>query len=247
MAGGRFGLDPKSPVYYRALVNKYRDPLRVGPPRKSVAEIPEGATSAELHRVGKSHAGIAARTELTELAAVAADQNFMDEIGELSNLERLDLRFPMRAPDLSPLTKLKKLRTLRLDGCSKVVDFSPIAMLPALSNLQIENAQHLYDIEWIRPLKDRLFVLGIEGSVSKDQRIASFAPLGGFAFEAIFTVSIMLKDRDLTPLETCPNLHLYEGTRCAPREHFERLEKTHPEMICAWFDWDRWRPASRTT
>lgn len=57
---GRFGLDHESPVYYRALVNRYRHRLRVGPPRRSAAEIPPGAVEDELHRVKKSHRGVGA-------------------------------------------------------------------------------------------------------------------------------------------------------------------------------------------
>ncbi|MBK0399517.1 hypothetical protein H0I76_09965 [Limibaculum sp. M0105] len=170
MAGtGKFGLDPESPAYFRALVNRYRHRLRVGPPRKSAAEIPPDAIEAELHRVKKSHRGVGAMKQLTGLAAAAADQDFLDEIGELTELVHLDLRFPMRAPDLAPLRNLKKLHVLQIDSPSKVEDFRPILDLPALEVLMIENAQHLFDLEWMRPLKDRLLVLGIEGTVNKDQ------------------------------------------------------------------------------
>ena len=236
----KFGLNPENPNYLRALKNAYRNPLRVGPPRWSVGEIPPDATTALLERKGKSHVGISERTQLTGLAAVAADQSFLDEIGALENLEHLDFRWPMRAPDLSPLRNLKKLRVLRMDSCSKVTDFGPLAEMPALENLQIENAQHLYEIDWIVPLKSQLKVLGLQGSVSKDQRIASLSPLRGFAIEAIFLVSAMIKDKSLDALTTCPNLHLFDGARCAPRHEFEALERAHPDMLCGWFDPERW-------
>jgi hypothetical protein len=236
----KFGFDPESPNYWRALRNAYRNPLRVGPPRLSADDIPIDATDALLERKGKSHIGISARKKLTALAAVSADQSFLDEIGELHDLTHLDLRFPMRAHDLSPLRNLKKLRVLRIDSCSKVTDFSPLADLPSLQNLQIENAQHLYEIDWLKPLKSQLGVLGLEGTVNKDQRIASLAPIEGFAVEAIFLVSAMVKDKSIAALFECPNLHFFDGARCAPKREFEELERRHPDMHCGWFDAARW-------
>lgn len=102
------------------------------------------------------------------MAAVAAEQDFLDEIGELTELTHLDLRFPMHAPDLSPLRNLSKLGVLQMDSPSKVEDFTPILDLPSLEVLLIENAQHLYEHDWMRPLKDRLFVLGLQWLVMKD-------------------------------------------------------------------------------
>ncbi len=232
--------DPTDPVQLRSAIHHYRHKLRVGPKRTAADQIAEDAVEAELHREKTSHRGIGTRRRLRALAAGAVNQDFLDEIGELAELEHLDLRWPMRATDLAPLRRLAKLRVLQIDSPSKITDFTPILDLPALKVLMIENAQHLYELDWMRPLKDRLEVLGIEGSVNRDQRVASLAPLEGFAIEALFMVSVMLKDRSVAPLRTCPNLRMFYGTRFAPKADFQALEAARPGLYCNWFDWDSW-------
>lgn len=56
----------------------------------------------------------------------------MEEIGELTNFEKLELRWPMRGTEnLEPLRKLKKLTYLSIDTPgAKVTDFTPICDLP---------------------------------------------------------------------------------------------------------------------
>ena len=177
-------------------------------------------------------------SEITALAAVGADQAFLEEIGELTKLEQLDIRYPFRANDLSPLRKLRNLRVLHLESAGQVSDFSPLAELPLLEVLTIEHAKHLFELDWLLPLKDRLITLGLEGSISTDQRILSLKPLEGFALEALFMVSATLKDKSLSPLATCPNLILFDSARLAPRSEFQALEAAKPELLCPWFaDW----------
>ena len=208
------------------------------------AEVPPDQTCARVRRKGASHSGIGGKKALRELVAGAADQAFLDEIAELTDLEYLELEWPLTAMDLAPLRSLAKLRTLRIDSPRGIADFSPLLDLPLLDRLFIENAKHLHALDWLRPLKDRLVALGIEGSIRTPQRIASLAPLSGFALEALFLTSTRLDDQDLSPLATMPNLQILETGLNAPRRQFLALRESKPGLECRWFDetaWDGFR------
>ena len=233
--------DPNVPVQYRALLNAYRHKLRVGPPRKSAAEIPPGADDALLEVKKSSHEGLAAHAQLKGLGVTGCTQNCLEEIGQLAALESLDLRFPTRITDLAPLAGLPRLRVLRIESAGQISDFTPLLDLPALEVLQFEQCKQLFDLSWITPLKDRLKVLGLEGSISTDQKIASFEPLTGFALEALFTLSCTLKDKSLAPLATCPDLYVFDTARLAPKKEFQALEAAKPDLVCNWFDWAIWK------
>ena len=171
-----------------------------------------------------------------DAAQADAAQAFLDEICTLTDLEALDLAWPMRAPDLAPLRNLKKLKYLGLASPSKVRDFTPILDLPNLEILMIENAQHMTDLEWMRPLRNRLRILGVEGSFNKLQRIPSLAPLRGFAFEALFLISTTLADKDPSPLFSCPNLRFLDTARIFSWSDFDALEREMPNLVSLWFD-----------
>ena len=92
----------------------------------------------------------------------------------------------------------------------------------------------------MRPLKDRLRVLGIEGSIWTKQTIESLAPLEGFAIEALFLTSTRLFDQDLAPVATMPNIRLFWTAINAPRAQFFALRKAKPKLECSWCDPASW-------
>lgn len=154
------------------------------------------------------------------------------------------LAWPVTAPDLAELPRLKKLRWLRIDSPRNVTDFTPILRLPALRVLEIENAKHLHDLGWIRPLRDRLEELGIDGSINTAQKVASLEPLDGFAFRRLTLTNVRLADKDLGPLINCRNLvELVCAQTIATQDEFMRLADARPDMACTWFDPDNWGPA----
>ena len=203
-------------------------------------EIPSDATIACLERKKNSHRGIGEKRQLRELDAGAVNQAFLEEIGKLIELEYLELSWPVTAPELSPLRNLRKLRTLIIDSPRAITDFTPILDLPMLDRLIIKNAKHMSDLEWLRPLKDRLFVLGVEGSMWKPQRLPGLRPLEGFAIEALFMGNTIIEDQDLSPVATMPNIRLFHTGLNAPRDEFIALESKKPELECNWFGDDKW-------
>lgn len=180
---------------------------------------------------------------LRVLTAGAVDGPFLEEIGELHALEELTLEWPVTAPNLLPLLNLRKLRRLRIDSPRAVTDFTPLVRLPELTSLEIENAKHLHDLAWLRPFKDRLEVLGIDGSINTAQKIASLEPLDGFAFRRLTLTNVRLADKDLGPLINCRNLRELVCARfIATQADFMRLADARPDMACTWFDPDNWGP-----
>ena len=203
-------------------------------------EMPMDVQFAHLARNKASHRGVGLRTALRELAAGAANQDFLEEIGSLEDLEYLDLSWPVTATDLSPIRNLSKLRTLWIDSPRAITDFSPIVALPRLERLFISNAKHLRTLDFLRPLKDQLVALGVEGSMYTAQTIASLAPLDGFALEALFLTNTKLEDQDLSPIATMPNIRFLGTAINAPRAQFFALRDAKPDLECQWFDEKVW-------
>ena len=224
-------------AHYRAWLHVRRPNL---PHFTRGEDVPTDATYASLGRDKASHKGIGRRSALKELAANGANQAFLDEIAGLTGLEYLALGWPLTATDLAPLRRLSGLRHLVIDSPRNIADFTPLLDLPRLERLFIENAKHLHELDWLRPLGDRLVALGIEGSLWTAQPIASLAPLEGFALEALFLTNTRLADQDLSPIATMPNLRFLGSGINAPRAQFFALRDARPGLECAWFDEAGW-------
>ena len=205
------------------------------------ADIPPAASYAWLSRKKLSYRGIGERTALRHLIAANVDQPFLDEIGQLDELERLELVWPMVADDLSPLLGLKRLGFLSLDSPRKITDFSPLLQLPALRTLLITNPKRMSGLDWLRDAH-HLEVIGIEGGMWSPYKIPSLKPLAGLrSLRAFLGVSTGLADRQLMPLADCPNLEFLKIACVAPRDEFERLRAAKPTLVCSWFRSDKWR------
>jgi hypothetical protein len=207
-------------------------------------DVPMDAAYASLARDKASHKGIRTRTALRELSAHGVNQPFLDEIAGLTALEYLDLGWPVTATDLAPLRSLANLRHLVINSPRNIADFTPLLGLPKLERLFIENAKHLHSLDWLRPLKDRLVALGIEGSMWTAQPIDSLAPLEGFALEALFLTNTRLADQDLSPIATMANIRFLGSGINAPRAQFFALRDTKPNLQCSWFAERAWANSS---
>lgn len=199
-------------------------------------QIPPGLTRAVLMRTKNSHRGIADRSQLRALVAKGADQDFLDEICQLTSLEYLNLAYPVTARDLSCLTRLTELHTVIIDSPRNVTDFSPLMKLPKLHTLLIEHAKHLVDLEFLRDAH-HLRVIGVEGSFTTHQKLASLQPLAGLRnLEVLFLAAVRLKDKDITCLAECPKLWALESARFAPKAQFDQLRRLMPDLECRWCD-----------
>ena len=193
------------------------------------------------HRDKNSFRGISTRKKLRILTASAVNQDFLDEICELPNLEWLELLWPVTAETLEGLTRLPKLHRLKIDSPRNITDFTPITKLPRLTRLQIENAKHLYNLRWMLPMKDRLEILGLDGSINTTQKIESLDPLDGFAFKKLTMTSASVADKDLSPLINCRNLKELVCAKAVSKfEGFMALADARPDIQCDWFSPEWW-------
>jgi len=202
------------------------------------------APEAEIgvhHRQKNSFRGISTRQNLRILTASAVNQDFLDEICALENLEWLELEWPVTADSIEGLTRLRKLHRLKLDSPRNITDFTPILHLPRLTRLSIENAKHLGDLRWLRPLKDRLITLGLDGSLNTAQKLESLEPLDGFAFGELWLTNTSVRDKDLSPLINCRNLtRLVCAKAVSTFEGFMALADARPDIVCQWFSPEAW-------
>lgn len=202
--------------------------------------IPDRAERARIRRTKSNYRGIGAHRDLSDLIAGAVDQPFLEEIGNLRGLERLELEWPVTATDLTPLLGLDRLRHLAIDSPRKIADFTPLLQLPALTTLLITNAKQMADLEWLRGAH-RIEVLGVEGGMWSPQKIPSLEPLAGLeSLRALFATTIRLGDKNLMPLAQCPKLEYIGMAAAAPRKEFERLHAARPDIVCQWFRPEPW-------
>lgn len=207
---------------------------------QQASDIPVDATKAWIGRQKLNYRGIGERQMLKHLISGNVDQAFLDEIGGLANLERLELEWPMVAKDLRPLAKLKKLTFLSVDSPRNISDFRPLLDLPALRTLIITDAKKMADLNWLSEAH-HLEVIGIEGGTWSPCKIPSLAPLAGLrSLRAFLGVSTKLDDKNLQPLAACPRLEYLRIACVAPQAQFDQLQTAKPDLVCHWFRSEMW-------
>ena len=210
------------------------------------AQIPNDVDRAWLSRQTLNYRGVGQKKDLKHLIAANADQAFCEEIGQLSELRRLELEWPFLGADLTPLLALKRLEHLSIDSPRKLSHFSALLQLPSLRTIMITNAKRMPDLEWLSSAH-HLEVIGIEGAIDVPYKIKSLAPLAGLgSLRAFLGVSTRLADKSLMPLAQCPKLEYLSIAKCAPRSEFELLHGARSDIVCRWFDPKSWeKPAFR--
>lgn len=207
---------------------------------QQASDIPAAATKAWIGRKKLNYRGIRDRNSLTHLIARNVDQPFLEEIGCLTQLERLELEWPMVAKDLSPLLALPKLRFLNIDSPRHISSFASLLELPSLRTLILTDAKSMEDLRWLSDA-NALEVVGIEGGTFATQKIPSLAPLAGLSeLKAFLGVSTAVADQDLQPLATCPKLEFLGIARVASKEQFEELRAAKPGLVCSWYRPEMW-------
>lgn len=210
---------------------------------EAAAQIPDVAERAWIGRQKFNYRGIADKKVLRHLIAANADQPFLEEIGQLSELRRLELEWPFLGTDLTPLLSLRRLEHLSIDSPRKLADFSTLLDLPSLRTLLVTNATKMPHLEWLRDAH-HLEVIGIEGAIDRPYKIGSLAPLAGLrSLRAFLGVSTRLADQHLMPLAGCEKLEYLSIAACAPHAEFERLRQARPDIVCSWFNPDAWGKA----
>lgn len=210
------------------------------------ADIPADTTNAWIGRQKLNYRGIGKLRSLRHLISANVDQSLLNEIGELENLERLELEWPMVAKDLTPILRLEKLAFLSIDSPRNIADFRALLDLRSLRTLIITNPKKMTDLEWLGEAH-QLEVIGIEGGMWSPYRIPTLRPVAGLrSLRAFLGVSTKLADKSLAPLADCPRLEYLSIACVAPQAEFDRLKMAKPDLVCDWFRSEMWA-ALRTT
>lgn len=204
------------------------------------ADVPLDAISAMVARDKSSHRGLRERTGLRELCAFSVNQDYLDEIGHLRALEYLEIPKFFTAKDLDPLLNLQNLRILKINSPRNILDFAPISTLPKLERLHITNAWKMGEIDWLRPLKDRLRVFSFDGDMYRNAYLNSLAPLEGFDLVALLLGNTKIGDTSLAPVQSMQNLRFLQASSSIPRSEYESLHRALPQLKCCWFHDEAW-------
>lgn len=208
---------------------------------QAASDIPEGATIAWIGRQKLNYRGIGNLQALQHLVCGNVDQPFLEEIGQVENLNRLELEWPMVAKDLTPILALNQLDFLTIDSPRHIADFRPLLTLPRLRTLIITNPKKMVDLTWLSDAH-HLEAIGIEGGMWSPYKISSLQPLAGLrSLRAFLGVSTKLADKHLGALAECPKLEFLKIAQVAPQEEFLRLAALKPHLICDWFRPEMWR------
>ncbi len=138
----------------------------------SAKEIKNDMEIVNLYREKNSYNGIGEFKSIKKLCAKQVDQDFLIEIGELINLEHLEIEV-LTSTNLNPLKQLKNLHYLKLTNVRKVTDFKPITGINSLRKLFIESAKYIESLDFLSD-SHNLSVIGIEGGMYTKQKINSF-------------------------------------------------------------------------
>jgi hypothetical protein len=213
---------------------------------QQASDIPVDATRAWIGRQKLNYRGLGQRRALRHLISGNVDQLFLEEIGELKDLERLELEWPMVAKDLTPILRLEKLTFLSIDSPRHIADFHPLLELTRLRTLIITNAKKMTDLTWLREAH-HLNVIGIEGGMYSPFTIPTLQPIAGLrSLRAFLGVSTKLADRSLAPLKDCPRLEYLSIACVAPQTEFDRLKAAKPDLACNWFRPEMWKALRAT-
>jgi hypothetical protein len=225
---------------YRGHVNRNWTEWREQHAYGDANNIPAGASNAWLGRQKLNYSGVGKRRTLRHLISGNVDQPFLDEIGELTDLERLELEWPMVAKDLTPLLRLENLTFLSIDSPRYIVDFRPLLDLPSLRTLIITNPKKMPGLDWLGEAH-HLEVIGLEGGTWTPYTVPTLKPLAGLrSLKAFLGVSTKLTDKSLAPLTECPRLEYLNIACVAPRAEFDELKAAKPNLVCNWFRAEMW-------
>ena len=103
---------------------------------------------------------VAGQTQLVALAVKWGPYSDLEPLTALRRLEQLSLDGATAVVDLGPLARLQTLQSLGISSAHRVVDFSPLATLTGLRNLSIggyigsDRVVHLPDLSWLASLQE---------------------------------------------------------------------------------------------
>jgi hypothetical protein len=162
------------------------------------------------------------------------DQALVEELAELVWIRRLYL-LGATLHDIRPLSRLRALETLTLDGCLKLRSLAGLERLSSLMALNLRDVRHVHALDPLGDLSG-LRALAVQGGVWNDMKVESLAPLDRLsAVEELDLAGLRVTDESLRPLEGLTALRRLTIDGRFPTEEFARLAGILPDVACAWF------------
>ncbi len=158
------------------------------------------------------------------------------EIPNLTKLEKLRFLRLEEVADLSPLADLTGLQGLWLDKCDGVTDFTPLRKLTRLRTLGIGEAEKLTDLDVFADMRNlRGLVLGL-GNKTK---IESIEPIGNLTNLTELAIAPMPPNvTNLSPLKKLKNLRMLVVDKDGlekRKDEYDEIRKALPECKVVGF------------
>ncbi|MBC8063543.1 MAG: hypothetical protein H7Y17_01835 [Chlorobia bacterium] len=161
------------------------------------------------------------------------DKN-LDAIIDKLDVEALFV-YEARITDVTPFTRLRNLKHLRIEWAVKLSDISPLAELSSLESLHLSDTPKMQDLSPVASLKElRDFVF--EGGVWNRNTATSLEPLSELPkLEEVHLLNLKVLEDGLRPLAKCPSLRKLEVSNQFKTEDYAYLAGVRPDIACQHF------------
>lgn len=159
----------------------------------------------------------------TSAFILGANDKTLPEICKHLDVEHLGF-YEMRVTDLSPLTKLKRLKTLSINWNSKLIDISPLTELNELQALGFEDTPKINDLSPLSVLSQLKALEFSGGFASPPNKAATLSPIAELAnLRDLRLTNIRVAQDGLKPLASCKSLETLKLANTFPTEEYAYL------------------------
>jgi Leucine-rich repeat (LRR) protein len=191
--------------------------------------------SLKLNHLVKDTHCLSEFTNLKRLWCVNVNQEFLENICSCSSIEDLYID-ELKVSDIASLTKLKNIKTIHIDTCSKLDSLSELAKLESLRALGITNCKNIHDLQPLSKMHN-LQELVIAGGMYAGMKVASFSPLSGLSnLKYLYLANVKAEDESLRHLAELKNLQQLDIANFYSTEEFAWLSGKLNGTYCQWFE-----------
>lgn len=149
-------------------------------------------------------------------------QKFFNSICQMKNLIGLNIERNTVA-DINEISKLNKLKYLRLANFSKIENIISLEHLSELKILSLENLKQITNFESLAKLK-KLEGLSIDGSMYRKQKITNIEFLSNLKeLKYLMFINTSMDDKNFDPILNLTKLETFYSSLNYPNSEFEKL------------------------
>ena len=198
-----------------------------------VREAPAEATAIRLVSKAKNIRELSRWSALKALWCFDIDARSLDAIGDCHALESLYIE-TLRVDNFRALLRLKNLKTLSLETCSRVTSIPDLESLQSLRGLAISHFSKVHDLTPLTTLRS-LTSLAVSGSMWKRMSVHSFQPPSSLK-DLVFLhlTNIKPADGSLEPLHGLSKLKQLDVANFYSTREFALLSRSLGSTNCTW-------------